>query len=206
MKLKVLNTKGKSVEDITLSDDVFGVVPNLAVLAQYVRVYLHNQRQGTASTKTRSEVSGSGKKPWAQKGTGRARAGTKRSPIWRTGGIAHGPKPKSWNLSLPKKARKIAIKSALSKRFGAGDVRIVDEFNLSGIKTKELAEVLKKVKAHGRILLVTGEKKDTVLKSAANLTKVETTFADVLNTYQLLKAKTVIFEKDAVKKLEKKYK
>ena len=205
MKLKVLDTKGKTVEDITLNKDVFDAETNDKILRQYLRVYQMNQRQGTSSTKTRSEISGGGRKPWPQKGTGRARHGSIRSPIWRTGGISHGPKPKNWSLNLPKKMKKNAIISALSYAASKGKPIIVDKIDIRKPKTKKFVEIIEKLKLGGKILLVLDEKNENVYKSARNIEKVKVSLVDNLNAYDLLNADYIVILKKAVEKLQEKY-
>lgn len=205
MKLKVVDTKGKKIEDIELNKDVFGIEPNNDIIRQYLRVYKMNQRQGTSSTKTRSEVSGGGKKPWAQKGTGRARHGSIRSPIWRTGGIAHGPKPKSWNLSLPKKIKKTAIISALSYVSSKSKLVIIDKIDIRKPKTKKIVEMFKDLNLGGKILLVLDEKNENIYRSARNIAKVKVVLADNLNAYDLLNADYVVVLKKGIEKLQEKY-
>ena len=204
MKIDVLNTKGEKVEQITLSDDVFGVVPNDNVLSQYLRVYLHNQRQGTVSTKDRSEVSGGGKKPWKQKGTGRARVGSTRSPLWRHGGVTHGPKPKSWNLDLNKKMKKLATLSALSQKFANKSAIILDSLSFDVPKTKEMIETMSNIKAVKPLLILNSANVNTI-KSGANIKDLTIVQASTLNVYNILNAKTLVFVKDAVLELQAKY-
>ena len=204
MKIDVLNIKGEKVEQITLSDEIFGITPNEDVLAQYLRVYMHNQRQGTSSTKDRSEVSGGGKKPWKQKGTGRARVGSSRSPLWRHGGVTHGPKPKSWNLDLNKKMRRLAILSAISSKFANNKAIVVDSVTFEAPKTKSMVEVLKNLNASKPLLVMQSIDENTV-KSGSNIKDLKITRASMLNAYDLLNAKTVIFVKDAVLGLQDKY-
>jgi large subunit ribosomal protein L4 len=205
MKVNVLDTKGNILEELNLSDKVFGVEPNKEILKQYIRVYLANQRQGTSSTKTKAEVSGGGKKPWAQKGTGRARQGSIRSPQWRHGGVAHGPKPKDWGLTLPKKINKLAILTALSDKFLNKGALILDKVSMKKPSTKEFEGMLDTLKVEGNILYVFEKKNENLVKSAKNLQGVNTVFSGILNAYDLVRAKNVIFEKDALLSLEKKY-
>lgn len=205
MKVKVLNTKAEVVEEITLSDDVFGIEPNEPLLAQYIRVFSINQRQGTSSTKTRAEVSGGGKKPWKQKGTGRARHGSIRSPIWVGGGIAHGPRPYKPSLKMSKKMRILAFKSALSYKFKDKRVTVLDEVKFEKPSTKNLAEILKKLKIEGNTLLVWFKKDENLVKSASNISVLNTKSVASLNGYDLLRSQNIIFMKDAVLDIEKKY-
>lgn len=205
MKVKVLDTKAEVIEEITLSNDVFGIEPNDTLLAQYVRVFSINQRQGTSSTKTRAEVSGGGKKPWRQKGTGRARHGSIRSPIWVGGGIAHGPRPYKPSLKMPKKMRVLAFKSALSYKFKDKRVIVLDKVKFEKPSTKTMVEILKKLKIESSTLLVWFKKDENLVKSASNISNLNTKFAGSLNTYDLLKSDNIIFIKDAVLDIEKKY-
>jgi len=205
MKVKVLDTKAEVIEEITLSDDVFGIEPNDTLLAQYVRVFSINQRQGTSSTKTRAEVSGGGKKPWRQKGTGRARHGSIRSPIWVGGGIAHGPRPYKPSLKMPKKMRVLAFKSVLSYKFKDKQVIVLDKVKFEKPSTKTMVEILKKLKIESSALLVWFKKDENLVKSASNISSLNTKFAGSLNTYDLLKSDNIIFIKDAVLDIEKKY-
>lgn len=205
MKATVLDIQGKKIEDINLNDEMFGIVPNLSVLAQYVRVYRTNQRQGTSSTLTRAEVSGGGKKPWAQKGTGRARHGSTRSPIWVHGGVAFGPKPKNWHLDLPKKMVALAFKSALSLKFKDNEALIVDGLKMEKPSTKDMKSLLEKLNVEGKVLFVWQDKDENIYKSLANLNKVQVANAGNLNAYELLSAKKVIFTKEAVLNVETRY-
>lgn len=205
MKIDVLNIKGEKVEQITLKDTIFGIEPNDNVLSQYIRVFLHNQRQGTASTKDRSEVSGSGRKPWKQKGTGRARVGSIRSPLWVHGGVTHGPKPKDWSLSLNKKMKRLAMLSALSKKFTSKDVIVLDSLNFDTAKTKEMINVLNNIKADKKVLLVLNSVDKNVLKSGSNVDYLAIEQASILNAYEVMNSKKLIFVKDALLSLESKY-
>jgi len=206
MKIDVLDTKGNIVEQMDLNKDVFGIKPNLEVLAQYVRVYLANQRQGTSSTLTRAEVSGGGKKPWRQKGTGRARVGSSRNPIWRHGGVSHGPKPKDWGLSLNDRVKKLAIKSALSQKFLDKKITILDSLKFEKPKTREMISVLNNLKTLGKALLVLNERDENIVKSVANIPNLTYTLAQRLNAYEVINANGVLFLKDAVLKLEERFK
>jgi len=205
MKAEVLDNKGIKIEDITLSNDVFGVKPKANLIAHYVKVYLSNNRQGTSSTKTRAEVSGGGKKPWKQKGTGRARVGSSRNPLWRHGGISHGPKPKDWTLSMPKKMKRLATVMALSSKALSNNLKILSEIKLKKEKTSEVKNLLSTLKLDGKTLIVTGVKNDLLLKSVSNLKNVDLSFVGTLNAFEILKSKNLVLVKDAVKSLEKKY-
>lgn len=205
MKLDVLDNKGKSVEKIEVSDSVFGAEPNTTILSQYLRVYNANQRQGTSSTKRRSEVRGGGRKPWAQKGTGRARAGSTRSPIWVGGGVTHGPKPKSWNLSLPKRFKKAAIISALSVKASKGQVKVLKDLKMKEPKTKDIASLMSDLKLRGKTLLVLDKNDENILKSARNLKKVNVALSSNLNGFDLIGTQDVLFLKNAVVEVSEKY-
>lgn len=203
--IDVLNIQGKKVSTLELNDAVFAKEVNEALIHTVIVNYLANQRQGTQSTKTRSEVSGGGRKPWRQKGTGRARHGSTRSPIWVKGGIALGPKPRSYKYKLNKKEKQNAIKMILSAKLADNKLIVVDEFKLTEIKTKSVVNVLNNLNAVGRTLLVLDQKDDIILKSARNIEKMHVSNADVLNAYELLNNKQVIMTVDAVKKLEEVY-
>ncbi len=206
MKIDVLDTKGKKIEQLDLADEVFKIIPNNTAISHYVRVYLANQCQGTSSTKTRGDVSGGGKKPWAQKGTGNARAGSTRSPVWRHGGVAHGPKPRSWKLSLSQAIKALALKSALSFKFSNDSVLVVDSFAITSPKTKAVTQVLNDLNVTGKSLIITKDYDKTLLMSATNLPKVKMSFIGTLNAYEVLNAPKIIFTKDAVLGFEEKYK
>lgn len=205
MKYDVKDVKGNKVEQIDLNDAVFGCTPNEHVLAQYLRVYLANQRQGTSSTKTRGEVSGGGKKPWAQKHTGRARAGSSRNPLWRHGGVAHGPKPRDWHLDLPAKVKKAATISALSQKFLAKSALILNELRIKEPQTKQIVELLKKLNLTGKTLFVTISPDVNLLKSLSNVKTVTGVTVGTLNAHDLMATTNIVFVKDAVKSLEEKY-
>ena len=204
-KFDVLDMNGKKVSTVELSDAVFGITPNEKVMHAAVVNFLANQRQGTQSTKTRSEVSGGGRKPWRQKGTGRARQGSIRSPQWTHGGIALGPKPRSYNYSLTKKTKRLAMLSALSAKAAAGEIIVIDGLDMGEIKTKSFAGFLKSVEATGKSLVVTPEVRTNVVKSAANIPGVRTTIASTLNVYEILNADKFIIDKAAVEKLQEVY-
>jgi large subunit ribosomal protein L4 len=206
MKINVQDKKGAKVEEITLSKKMFENEPNEQLLAQYVHVYKSNQRQGTSSTKTRAEVRGGGKKPWRQKGTGRARHGSIRSPIWVHGGIAHGPKPKETKRTLPKKMRKAAMLSVLSFKAKNKSIKVIDEIKMKKPKTKDMEKMFDKLKLEGRVLVVTEKSDRNVVKSLSNIAGVEVATFDTVNVYQLLNSDSVLFEKGAVTNLEKRFK
>ena len=203
--VKVFDMAGKEVGDITLSDVIFGREVNGAVLHAAVRAYLMNQRQGTQSTLTRTEVSGGGKKPWRQKGTGRARQGSTRSPQWTHGGIALGPKPRDYRVAMNKKQKKVALYSALSAKVAAGDLIVVDSIKTEGYSTKTMAAMLAALGATRKALIVLPEVENTVIKSCANIPGVVTTQFNTVNVYDILNADKFIIAKDAVAKLEEVY-
>ena len=203
--VKVVDMAGKEVGEITLSDVIFGSEVNGAVLHAAVRAYLMNQRQGTQSTLTRTEVSGGGKKPWRQKGTGRARQGSTRSPQWTHGGVALGPKPRDYRLSLNKKQKKVALYSALSAKVAAGDLIVVDAIKTEGYSTKTMAAMLTALGATRKSLVVLPSVENTVIKSCANIPGVVTTQYNTVNVYDVLNADKFIIAKDAVAKLEEVY-
>ena len=204
-KVKVLNMAGKEVSEITLSDAVFGITPNEAVMHAAVVNYLANQRQGTHSTLTRTEVSGGGRKPGRQKGTGRARQGSTRAPQWTHGGIVFGPKPRDYSYSLNKKVKRLALKSALSAKAASESVVVVDKIELEGFKTKAVSEMLGALGAGKKAMIVMPEKCDKLVKSAANIPGVKTALINTLNTYDILNCDTFIIAQDAVSKLEEVY-
>ena len=203
--VKVYNMAGKAVGEITLSDVIFGAEVNGAVLHAAVRAHLMNQRQGTQSTLTRSEVSGGGKKPWRQKGTGRARQGSTRSPQWTHGGIALGPKPRDYRLSMNKKQKRAALYSALSAKVAAGDLIVVDSIKTAEYKTKTMVAMLNAVGADRKALVVLPENDQFVIKSCANIPGVVTAQYNTVNVYDILNADKFIIAKDAVAKLEEVY-
>lgn len=204
-KLAVLDKAGKKVFDIELADSIFAIEPNESAMHLMVVNYLANQRQGTQSTRTRSEVSGGGKKPWRQKGTGRARQGSTRAPQWTHGGIALGPKPRDYGFDVNKKVRRLAMKSALSAKVAAEEMIVLDSFGVDAIKTKEVAEVLAAIKAGKKTLIVLPEKNDIVYKSARNIAGTNVTLVNTLNVYDILNCNTIVVLKDAVAKIEEVY-
>ena len=201
-KFDVLDMNGKKVSTIELSDAVFGMTPNEKVMHAAVVNFLANQRQGTQSTKTRSEVSGGGKKPWRQKGTGRARQGSIRSPQWTHGGIALGPKPRDYSYRLNKKVKRLAMVSALSAKAQAGEMVVIDKIEAAEYKTKTVAAMLKAVDATKKALIVTPAVDEKLVKSAANLAGVSTTVVGQINTYAVLNGGKLVISADAAKKLE----
>ena len=204
-KLAVLDKTGKKVSDIELKDEIFAIEPNKSAMHLVVVNYLANQRQGTQSTLTRSEVSGGGKKPWKQKGTGRARQGSTRAPQWTHGGIALGPKPRDYGFDVNKKVRRLAMKSALSSKVAADEMIVVDDFSMDAIKTKEMANILSAVKAGKKNLIVLPEKNDVLYKSARNIEGTNVSLVNTLNVYDILNCNTIVVLKDAVAKIEEVY-
>lgn len=204
-KLAVLDKTGKKVSDIELKDEIFAIEPNKSAMHLVVVNYLANQRQGTQSTLTRSEVSGGGKKPWKQKGTGRARQGSTRAPQWTHGGIALGPKPRDYGFDVNKKVRRLAMKSALSSKVAADEMIVVDDFSMDAIKTKEMANILSAVKAGKKTLIVLHEKNDVLYKSARNIEGTNVSLVNTLNVYDILNCNTIVVLKDAVAKIEEVY-
>ena len=201
-KVQVYDMAGKAVSEIELSDAVFGITPNQAVVHACVVNYLANQRQGTQSTLTRTEVTGGGKKPWRQKGTGHARQGSIRAPQWRKGGIALGPKPRDYSYSLNKKTRRLAIKSVFSDKVLTNDLIVVDQITVDGYKTRPVVDMLKALGAEKKALIVMGDKNDQFIKSASNIPGVKTATADSINTYEVLNGGKFVISVDAAKKLE----
>ena len=204
-KLAVLDKTGKKVSDIELKDEIFAIEPNKSAMHLVVVNYLANQRQGTQSTLTRSEVSGGGKKPWKQKGTRRARQGSTRAPQWTHGGIALGPKPRDYGFDVNKKVRRLAMKSALSSKVAADEMIVVDDFSMDAIKTKEMANILSAVKAGKKTLIVLPEKNDVLYKSARNIEGTNVSLVNTLNVYDILNCNTIVVLKDAVAKIEEVY-
>ncbi|BCI61220.1 50S ribosomal protein L4 [Solibaculum mannosilyticum] len=204
-KVSVVNMAGAQVGEIELNDSIFGIEPNQYVMHAVVVNYLANQRQGTQSTKTRSEVSGGGKKPWRQKGTGRARQGSTRAPQWRHGGIALGPKPRDYRYTLNKKVRRLALKSAFSTKVQDNNLIVVDNIDVEGFKTKTIVEMLKSLGVEGKALIVLAGKNDNVYYSTRNIPGVEATLTNTLNVYDILNHDKFIIVKDAVAKLEEVY-
>ncbi len=200
--VKVVDMAGKEVGEISLSDVIFGAEVNGAVLHAAVRAYLMNQRQGTQSTLTRTEVSGGGKKPWRQKGTGRARQGSTRAPQWTHGGIALGPKPRDYRLAMNKKTKRVALYSALSAKVAEGKLIVVDDIKCEGYKTKTMVAMLNALGADKKSLVVLPEINATVIKSCANIPGVVTSLYNTINVYDILDAGTFIISKAAVEKLE----
>ena len=203
--IDVYNVEGKKVKSIDLKEEVFGIEPNEAVVHSVLVNFLANQRQGTQSTKTRAEVRGGGRKPWRQKGTGRARQGSIRAPQWIKGGIALGPKPRSYKYTVNKKERRLAIKSLLSSKVLEKELTVVDNFKFDEIKTKQMVNALTNLKVEGKTLIVLPEKNENVQKSARNIKNVKTLQVNTINVYDLLKYKNLVITEDTVKKLEEVY-
>jgi large subunit ribosomal protein L4 len=203
--IAVVDMTGKNVGEITLSDAVFGIEPNAAVMHEAVVNYLANQRQGTQSTLTRTEVSGGGKKPWRQKGTGHARQGSTRAPQWRHGGIVHAPKPRDYSYSLNKKVKRLALKSALSDKLLSSSLIVLDELKLETYKTKVVADCLNAIGAGKKALIVLGENNPFAVKSCANIEGVKTAQVNTINTYDVINADTLIIVKSAVAQIEEVY-
>ena len=203
-KVAVYDITGKAVGEIELSDNIFGQEVNANVLHEVVKAYLANQRQGTQSALTRAEVSGGGIKPWRQKGTGRARQGSTRSPQWRHGGVVFAPKPRDYTIRVNKKVKRLAMKSALSSKFLDTDLIVFNELNLAAAKTKEMVKTLEAVKAD-KALIVLPESNETVERAARNIPGVKTTLVGTLNVYEILKYRKLILTEASVKKIEEVY-
>ena len=204
-KIDVYNIEGKKVSNIELADSVFGIEPNEKIVHSVLVNYLANQRQGTSNTKTRAEVAGGGRKPWKQKGTGRARQGSIRAPQWFKGGIALGPKPRDYSYRLNKKERRLAIRSVLSSKVLENNLVVVDSMNFDAIKTKNMVSALNNLKVEGKTLIVLPEKNENVQKSARNIEGVKTSLVNTINVYDLLKYNKLVLTVDAVKSLEEVY-
>ena len=200
--IKVLNMAGAEVGTVELNDSIFGIEPNTAVVHEVVKNHLANCRQGTQSALTRAEVSGGGKKPWRQKGTGHARQGSTRAPQWTHGGIVFAPKPRSYSYVLNKKVKRLAMKSALSAKAAAGEIIVIDSIKMDSIKTKDFRAFLNAVKADGKSLVVTPAKDEIVVKSARNIPGVETSMANLINVYDILKAKYLELDQEALPGIE----
>lgn len=205
MKLNLVDIKGNNKDEISLEEKLFGLKPNLDSMVMYTRIYRSNQRQGTQSTKTRGDVSGSGAKPWRQKGTGRARVGQKRSPIWRHGGVAHGPKPRSWTLSLPSKLKELSLRSALSFKALNNLIVVVDKLEFDKPNTKTLLTFLKTISADRKPLLIVDTLDENLMKSSSNIHNLDIVQLSNLNAYSVIFAKKVIFTQSALNKLQEKY-
>ena len=204
-KIDVYSIEGKKVKEVELNEAIFGIEPNEAVVHSVLVNFLANQRQGTQSTKTRAEVSGGGRKPWRQKGTGRARQGSIRAPQWIKGGIALGPKPRSYKYSVNKKERRLAIKSLLSSKVLEKELTVVDKLELAEVKTKTMAKALSDLKIEGKTLIILPEKNENVYMSARNIEGVKTILINNINVFDLLKYNNLVLPLDTVKKLEEVY-
>ncbi len=204
-KIDVYNIEGKKVSDIDLKEEIFGIEPNENIIHTVLVNYQANQRQGTQNTKTRSEVSGGGKKPWKQKGTGRARQGSIRAPQWIKGGIALGPKPRDYRYRVNRKERRLAVKSMLSMKVLEQSLVVVDKIPFNEIKTKNMVTALNNLKVSGKTLILLPEKNEFVQKSARNIKDVKTTLVNTINVYDLLKYNNLVVTLDTIKKLEEVY-
>ena len=204
-KVDVYNMQGKKVSDVELSEAVFGIEPNENIVHSALVNYLANQRQGTQSTKTRAEVSGGGRKPWRQKGTGRARQGSIRAPQWIKGGIALGPKPRSYSYRINKKEKQLAIKSLLSAKVLDNELTVVDKLEVEEAKTKVMAKALTDLKVEGKALIILADRNDNVLRSSRNIEGVKTIELNTINVFDLLNCNKLVLPLDTVKKLEEVY-
>lgn len=202
MLTKVYNMSGEQVGEIELSEAVFGITPNESVVHDVVKNHLANKRQGTQSALTRAEVSGGGRKPWRQKGTGRARQGSTRAPQWTHGGIVFAPKPRDYSYTLNKKVRRLALKSALSDKAAQQNIVVIDAIKVDAPKTKEFAAFLKAVNVTGKALVVTAEADTNVVKSGRNIPGCQVTFANLINVYDIVNAKQLVLDKAALAKIE----
>lgn len=203
--IAVVDMAGNNVGEITLNDAIFGIKPNAVVMHMAVVNYLANQRQGTQSTLTRTEVSGGGKKPWRQKGTGHARQGSTRAPQWRHGGIVHAPKPRDYSYSLNKKVRQLALKSALSDKVATGDMIVLDALEMDTYKTKTVADCLKAIGAKKKALIVLADNNAFAVKSIGNIAGAKAAYVGAINTYDIINADTLVMVKGAVEKIEEVY-
>ena len=204
-KVDVLSIEGKKVKELELNENIFGIEPNENIVHSAIVNYLANQRQGTQNTKTRAEVSGGGRKPWRQKGTGRARQGSIRAPQWIKGGIALGPRPRSYSYKINKKEKRLAIKSILSSKVAEKELIVLDKLELKEIKTANMVKVLNNVKAEGKTLILLPANNENVCKSSRNIEGVKTLTVDTINAYDLVKYKGLVVTEDTVKKLEEVY-
>lgn len=204
-KVDLYNMEGQIVGDIDLNEQIFGIKPNEHTIYLAIKNQLANKRQGTQSTKTVSDIRGGGRKPWKQKGTGRARQGSIRNAQWTGGGVALGPKPRSYNYTIPKKVKRNALKSALSTKVLDKEIVVLDNLTLEEIKTKKMMDLFKKLNIEGTSLVVLPEKDERVIKSSNNIPGVKTTLVNTLNTYDIIKYNKFIITKDAVSKIEEVY-
>lgn len=204
-KVALYDIKGSQVGEVELNDSVFGVEVNTHVMYEAVKNYLANQRQGTQSAKTRADVRGGGRKPWRQKGTGRARQGSTRSPQWKGGGVVFAPKPRDYSYSIPKKVKRLALKSALSSKVQDQEIIVVDSLALEQAKTKEMVKVLQNLKANKKTLIVIPERDEAVVRAAANIPGVKTAYVNTINVYDILNCDSFLITKEAVNKVEEVY-
>ncbi|NLK44754.1 MAG: 50S ribosomal protein L4 [Tissierellia bacterium] len=204
-KVNVYNMLGEKVREIELDENIFGIEVNQHVVYEVVKNQLANRRQGTQSAKTRAEVRGGGRKPWRQKGTGRARQGSIRAPHFTGGGVAFAPKPRDYSYKVPKKVKRLAMKSALTSKVLNNEIIVIDEIKFDAPKTKEMVNFLNNIKADKKALIVMGEKSENVIKSARNIPSVQTALVNTLNVYDILKYNSFIITEDAVKKVEEVY-
>lgn len=200
-KVAIYNMSGAQIGELELNDQVFGITPNQAVLHQFIKMQLNNRRVGTASTKTRAEVRGGGRKPWRQKGTGRARVGSSRNPLWRTGGVVFGPKPRDYSYTLPRKVRRLAMKSALSSKVLDNNLIVLDELKFDLPKTKAMLQTLDSLKIDQKALVVVADDQN-VIKSARNIPGVKPVPVDYMNVYDLMNYDILLITKDAVARIE----
>jgi large subunit ribosomal protein L4 len=204
-KVALYDMTGSQIGDIELNDDIFGIKVNTHVMYEAVKNYLANQRQGTQSAKTRAEVRGGGRKPWRQKGTGRARQGSIRAPQWKGGGVVFAPKPRDYSYSIPKKVKRLALKSALSSKVEDLEIIVVDQFVLEQPKTKEMVKVLKNLNSGKKALIVIPERDEPVVRASANIAGVKTSYVNTINVYDILNCDSLILTKEAVNKVEEVY-
>ena len=204
-KVNVYNQLGEVVGDIELNEAIFGIEVNEHVVYEVVKNHLANRRQGTQSAKTRAEVRGGGRKPWRQKGTGRARQGSIRAPQWKGGGVVFAPKPRSYRYSVPKKVRRLAMKSVLSSKVLEGELKVLDALTIDAFSTKKAKEILKNLNLETKTIIVLSEGNEKIVKSFANLPKVETVVVDYMNVYDLLRFDNLVIVKDALSKIEEVY-
>lgn len=204
-KVALYDINGSQVGDIELSDAIFGIEMNNHAMYEAVKNYLANQRQGTQSAKTRAEVRGGGRKPWRQKGTGRARQGSIRAPQWKGGGVVFAPKPRDYSYSIPKKVKRLALKSALTSKVVDKEIIVLDSLTLEQAKTKEMVKVLSNLKANKKSLIVIPERDENVIRAASNIPGVKTAYVNTINVYDILNCDSFIITKDAVNKVEEVY-
>ncbi len=204
-KVALYDINGSQVGDIELNDAIFGIEMNNHAMYEAVKNYLANQRQGTQSAKTRAEVRGGGRKPWRQKGTGRARQGSIRAPQWKGGGVVFAPKPRDYSYSIPKKVKRLALKSALTSKVVDNEIIVLDSLTLEQAKTKEMVKVLSNLKANKKSLIVIPERDEKVVRAASNIPGVKTAYVNTINVYDILNCDSFIITKDAVNKVEEVY-